>query len=322
MAISRNIKADRGLTGRMFLTGFFLVVLYAVLIGVLFIFIKSLVLVLVIAFGLLFCQYFFSAKIAMFAMHAKEVTPQEAPELHGVIDRLCALADMPKPRVAIANTDVPNAFATGRNPNNAVVCATAGLLRRLDEPEVEAVLAHEISHVAHRDVAIMTIASGLGMIAGLLTRVLFYSEIFGGMGGGRNNNNNSGGQLVLIEMVVMLVSVVVYVISYMLTMALSRYRELAADRSGAILIGRPSLLASALVKITGEIGRIPTRDLRAAEPFNAFFFAPATAAHGAQDTKGGGGGFSFGNLFRTHPTLEVRLAQLSKLEQQLNSPSA
>jgi heat shock protein HtpX len=319
MALSRNIKADRGLTTRMLLTGFFLVVLYAVLIGVLFIFLQSLVLILIIAFGLLFCQYFFSDKIAMFAMHAKEVTPEQAPELHGVIDRLCALADMPKPRVAIANTDIPNAFATGRSPKAAVVCATSGLLRRLDEPEIEAVLAHEISHVAHRDVAIMTIASGLGMIAGLLTRVMFYSEIFGGMGGGRGRNNNSGGQLVVIEMVVMLVSVLVYFLSFLLTMALSRYRELAADRSGALLIGRPSLLASALVKVTGEIGRIPTKDLRASEPFNAFFFAPATAAHGAQDPRGGGG-FSFGSLFRTHPTLEVRLAQLSKLEQELGQP--
>jgi heat shock protein HtpX len=315
MALSRNIPADRGLTTRMLMTGFFLVVLYAVLIGVLFIFLNSLALILVIAFGFLFCQYFFSDKIAMFAMHAKVVTPEEAPELHGIIDRLCALADMPKPRVAIANTDTPNAFATGRSPKAAVVCATSGLLRRLDEPEVEAVLAHEISHVAHRDVAVMTIASGLGMIAGLLTRVMFYSEIFGGMGG-RGRNNNSGSQLVLIEMAVMLVSVVVYFLSFLLTMALSRYRELAADRAGAILIGRPSLLASALVKITGEIGRIPTKDLRAAEPFNAFFFAPATAAQGAQDPRGGGG-FSFGTLFRTHPTLEVRLAQLSKLEQQL-----
>jgi heat shock protein HtpX len=318
MALSRNIKSDRGLNARMLMTGFFLVVLYAVLIGVLFIFIKSLVVVLVIGFALLFAQYFFSAKIAMFAMHAKEVTPEEAPELHGVIDRLCALADMPKPRVAIANTDVPNAFATGRSPKAAVVCATSGLLRRLDEPEIEAVLAHEISHVAHRDVAVMTIASGLGMLAGLLTRVMFYSEIFGG--GGRNNNNNQNAAG--IEMIIMLVSVVVYVISFLLTMALSRYRELAADRAGAILIGRPSQLASALVKITGEIGRIPTRDLRAAEPFNAFFFAPATAAHGAQDPnqRNGGTGFSFGNLFRTHPTLEVRLAQLSKLEQQLGQP--
>jgi heat shock protein HtpX len=250
MALSHNIKPDRGLTTRMLFTGFFLVVLYAVLIGVLFIFIKSLILVLVIGFGLLFCQYFFSDKIAMYAMHAKEVTPEQAPELHGVIDRLCALADMPKPRVAIAQTDIPNAFATGRSPKAAVVCATTGLLRRLDEPEVEAVLSHEISHVAHRDVAIMTIASGLGLIAGLLTRVLFYSELFGG--GGRNNNNNSGSQLAIIELIVLLVSVVVYFVSFLLTMALSRYRELAADRSGAILIGQPSRLASALIKISGS----------------------------------------------------------------------
>ena len=314
MALSHNIKPDRGLTTRMLMTGFFLVLLYALLIGVLFIFLKSLTLILIIAFGLLCCQYYFSDKIAMFAMHAKEVTPQEAPELHGVIDRLCALADMPKPRVAIARTDVPNAFATGRSPKAAVVCATTGLLRRLDEPEVEAVLAHEISHVAHRDVAVMTIASGLGMIAGLLTRVMFYSEIFGG--GGRGRNNNSGGQLVMIEMIVMLVSIVVYFVSFLLTMALSRYRELAADRSGAILIGQPSLLASALIKISGEMGRVPTKDLRAAEPFNAFFFVPALT--GAQDQqRGQSGGFSFGSLFRTHPTLERRLAQLDQLEHEL-----
>jgi heat shock protein HtpX len=246
----------------------------------------------------------------MYAMHAKEVTPEQAPELHGVVDRLCALADMPKPKVAIATTDIPNAFATGRSPKSAVVCVTSGLLRRLDEPEVEAVLSHEISHVAHRDVAVMTIASGLGLIAGLLTRVMFYSEIFGGGG----NNNQGGGQVALIETMILLVSVVVYFISFLLTMALSRYRELAADRSGALLIGRPSLLASALVKITGEMGRIPTKDLRAAEPFNAFFFTPAVSS-GA--TQGGGGGFSFGQLFRTHPTLEKRLAQLEELEHQL-----
>jgi heat shock protein HtpX len=315
MAISRNIKPDRGLTTRMFFTGLFLVILYGAVIGILIAVGLSFVFVLVIAAVLLFCQYWFSDKIAMYAMHAKEVTPEQAPQLHGVIDRLCALADMPKPRVAIAQTDVPNAFATGRSPKAAVVCATTGLLRRLDEPEVEAVLAHEISHVAHRDVAVMTIASGLGMIAGLLTRVMFYSELFGG---GRGGGNNQQSQAALVEMIVMLVSIIVYVISFLLTMALSRYRELAADRSGALLIGRPSQLASALVKITGEMGSIPTRDLRAAEPFNAFFFAPAVA-NGA--TQGGGGGFSFGQLFRTHPTLERRLAQLESLEHQLGQAS-
>ncbi len=317
MAIARNIKPDRGLTYRMLLTGFFLVVLYGAVIGILIAVGLSFALVLVIAFVLIFCQYWFSDKIAMYSMHAKEVTPEQAPELHGVVDRLCALADMPKPRVAIAQTDIPNAFATGRSPSKAVVCVTSGLLRRLDEPEVEAVLSHELSHVAHRDVAVMTIASGLGMIAGLLTRVMFYSELFGG--GGRGGNNNQGGQNVFfVEMIVLLVSVIVYFVSFLLTMALSRYRELAADRSGALLIGRPSLLASALVKISGDMGRIPTRDLRAAEPFNAFFFAPAVASGGDQ---GAGGGFSFGQLFRTHPTLERRLAQLESLEHQLGQTS-
>jgi heat shock protein HtpX len=311
MAISRNIKPDRGLTYRMLMTGFLLVLLYGLVVGILIAVGISYALVLVIAVALIFCQYWFSAKIAMYAMHAKEVTPEQAPELHGVVDRLCALADMPKPRVAIATTDIPNAFATGRSPKSSVVCVTSGLLRRLDEPEVEAVLSHELSHVAHRDVAVMTIASGLGMIAGLMTRVLFYSEIFGG---GRGGGNNQQSQAALIEMLVLLVSVVVYFVSFLLTMALSRYRELAADRSGALLIGRPSLLASALVKITGEMGSIPTKDLRAAEPFNAFFFTPAVA-NGA--TQGSGGGFSFGNLFRTHPTLEKRLAQLDSLERQL-----
>jgi heat shock protein HtpX len=300
----------------MLMTGFFLVVLYGAVISILILVGLSFAFVLVIAFALIFCQYWFSDKIAMYSMHAKEVTPEQAPALHGVVDRLCALADMPKPRVAIAQTDIPNAFATGRSPKKAVVCVTSGLLRRLDEPEVEAVLAHELSHVAHRDVAVMTIASGLGMIAGLLTRVLFYSELFGG--GGRGGNNQNGQNVFFIEMIVMLVSIVVYFVSFLLTMALSRYRELAADRSGALLIGRPSLLASALVKITGEMGRIPTKDLRAAEPFNAFFFTPAVATGGDQ---GAGGGFSFGNLFRTHPTLERRLAQLETLEHQLGQTS-
>ncbi len=316
MAIAHNIPADRGLTYRMLMTGFFLVVLYGAVISILILVGLSFAFVLVIAFALIFCQYWFSDKIAMYSMHAKEVTPEQAPALHGVVDRLCALADMPKPRVAIAQTDIPNAFATGRSPKKAVVCVTSGLLRRLDEPEVEAVLAHELSHVAHRDVAVMTIASGLGMIAGLLTRVLFYSELFGG--GGRGGNNQNGQNVFFIEMIVMLVSIVVYFVSFLLTMALSRYRELAADRSGALLIGRPSLLASALVKITGEMGRIPTKDLRAAEPFNAFFFTPAVATGGDQ---GAGGGFSFGNLFRTHPTLERRLAQLETLEHQLGQTS-
>ena len=188
--------------------------------------------VLVFAAIILFVQYWFSDKIALFGMHGHLVTPEQAPQLHGAIDRLCALADMKKPRVAIADTDVPNAFATGRSPNSAVVCATTGLMRRLDEPELEAVLAHELSHVAHRDVAVMTIASFLGMVAGMITRIMLWSGLMGGFGGGNRNNNQGGDNAALVELAVLVVSVVVYAISFLLTMALSRYRELAADRSG------------------------------------------------------------------------------------------
>jgi heat shock protein HtpX len=306
MAISRRIPADRGLTARMFLTGFFIIVLYAAVVGLLFALRLQIGFIVFIALALAFSQYWFSDKIALWGMHGHVVTPEDEPELHGVVDRLCALADMKKPRVAIAEVDMPNAFATGRNPSNAVVCATRGILRRLDEPELEAVLAHELSHVAHRDVAVMTIASFLGMIAGLLTRVMLYAGLFGGFGGGGGRNNQSGGQIALMEMGVLVVSALVYAISFLLTMALSRYRELAADRSGAILIGRPSLLASALIKVTGDMSRIPTRDLRSAEHFNAFYFTPAIA-----------NGASLSSLFSTHPSLEKRLAQLAKLEAEM-----
>jgi heat shock protein HtpX len=296
----------------MFSTGLMLVVLYGAVVGLLIAFGISYVAVLVIAAILLFCQYWFSDKIALFGMGGRIVTPEQAPQLHGVIDRLCALADMKKPRVAIADTDVPNAFATGRSPNSAVVCATAGLMRRLDEPELEAVLAHELSHVAHRDVAVMTIASFLGVVAGLITRIMFWTGMMGGFGGGNNNSDDGGDNAALVELAVLAVSVVVYAISFLLTRALSRYRELAADRSGALLTGQPSALASALVKITGEMSRIPTRDLRSAEAFNAFFFTPAISSKG---------GVSLSTIFSTHPSLEKRLDQLAKIEAELGSPA-
>ena len=312
MATTRRIPADRGLNARMFMTGLFMVILYAAFIGVLFEVGISLVLIVIIAGGFLFCQYWFSDKIALFGMHGHVVTPEQEPQLHAVVDRLCALADMKKPKVAVAELDMPNAFATGRSPNSAVVCATRGIMRRLDEPELEAVLAHELSHVAHRDVAVMTIASFLGMLAGLLMRMMMFAGLFGGFGGrGGGRGNQGAGQIVLVEMAVLVASAIVYAISYMLTMALSRYRELAADRSGAILIGRPSLLASALVKVTGEMGRIPTRDLRAAEHFNAFYFTPALAQ-----------GASLSSLFSTHPPLQKRLDQLAKLEAEMSGGPA
>jgi heat shock protein HtpX len=299
-----RFPADAGLSSRMVLTMFLLGLLYVVFVAVLVALKIPLVLVLLIAGGFLFFQYFFSDRIALFSMRAREVSPQEAPELHQMIDRLCALADMPKPRVAVAESDMPNAFATGRNQKHAVVCVTTGILRRLSPPELEAVLSHELSHVAHRDVAVMTLASFLGILAGFVVRSSIYAGAYGGGGWGRSNDNrdNTGAVILL----VVLASAVVYALSFLLTRALSRYRELSADRAGAILIGRPSLLASALVRITGDMARIPTRDLRAAEPLNAFFFAPALAP-----------GFSFSSLFATHPSLDRRLEQLARLEAQL-----
>lgn len=300
MASTRYLP-DRGLSVRMGLTMFLLGLLYVVLVAVIVVAVDSLALALVVAAGALFAQWFFSDRIALYAMHGRVVTPQEAPQLHGIVDRLCALADMPKPTVAIADSDVPNAFATGRTPARAVVCATTGLMNRLDERELEGVLAHELSHVAHRDVTVMTVASVVGVLAGFLTRIVLYSGI------GRGRRDSNGPPVIL---VVILVSAVVYALSFLLTRALSRYRELSADRSGAFLTGQPSALASALTKISGEMGRIPSRDLREAEPYNAFFFAPAAAP-----------GFSLSSLFSTHPPLEQRLEQLGAISAQLGRPT-
>jgi heat shock protein HtpX len=299
--MARNkVEVDHGLTFRMFLVGLGLVLLYAILGGVALR--MGVGMPMVIGFGavLLAAQYYFSGPIAMFSMRAHEVTAEEEPRLHQIIDRLCLLADMPKPKVGIAEMDIPNAFATGRNPKAAVVCATRGIMSRLDDEQLEAVLAHELSHVAHRDVAVMTIASGVGMLAGLVSRMAMWGAMFSG--GNNDRNNNSGAA----EMVAWLVSIVIYFVAFILTMALSRYRELSADRSGAILIGKPSALASALVTITGDMGRIPRTDLRRAENGNAFFFVPALA------------GGTAATLFSSHPSLEVRLAALNKLERELN----
>jgi heat shock protein HtpX len=293
-----RFPADRGLSARMMLTLFLLGLLYVAFVAVLLATSRSAIFALVVAGGFLALQYFASDRIALFAMGAHEVGPEKEPRLHAIIDRLCAMADMPKPRVAVADTDLPNAFATGRDPDHAVVCATTGLLRRLEDPEVEAVLAHELSHVAHRDVAVMTVASFLGIAAGFLVRMSLYSGVYG-----RRGRDGGGAPAVL---VVMLVSAAVYALSFLLTRALSRYRELSADRAGAVITGRPSTLASALVKISSEMARIPTRDLRRAEPLNAFFFAPAISE-----------GFSLSSIFSTHPPLEHRLDQLARLERQM-----
>jgi heat shock protein HtpX len=296
---STRFAPDRGLSSRMVITMFLIGLLYVVFVGLLLAFVGNYwPWIVIIAGGLFVAQFWFSDKIATFSMGAREVTPQEYPELHGVIDRLCALADMPKPKVAVAQSDIPNAFATGRNADRAVVCATTGLLRRLEPQELEGVLAHELSHVAHKDVAVMTIASFLGVLAGVITRIALW--------GGFNERDNRDNQLP-IGLIITAVSVVVYAISFLLTRLLSRYRELSADRSAAQLTGRPSALASALTKVTGSMAAIPTEDLRRVQPYNAFFFTPAIASRE-----------SLSNLLSTHPTLEQRLEQLGRISAELN----
>ena len=257
----------------------------------------------VIGIGIAVYQWWSSDKVAMRAMRAREVSPEEAPELHAMIDRLCAQADMPKPRVGVAEMSMPNAFATGRSPDRAVVCVTTGILGTLTAEELEGVLAHELSHVAHRDVLVMTLASSAGIVAGMLTR----GAQFGGMVRPRGNNNNGGGAAAFL--LVLAVSLVVYAISFFLVRLLSRYREMCADRSGAYLTMRPAALASALQKISGEISATPQKDLRASNAMNAFFIAPAVS------------GASLRTLTATHPPLQQRLEQLARIEAELSRPT-
>jgi heat shock protein HtpX len=318
MATQTRYAPDRGLTVRMtatmFLLGLVFVAFVALIIGIMSAAHASgasiILVALIFGGGSAFASLFFSDKIALAAAGAREVSPKEAPELHGIVDRLCALADMDKPRVAIAPAMMPNAFATGRNSKNSVLCVTDGLLYHsgLTQEELEGVLAHELSHVAHKDVQVMTIASLLAIVAGLLVRFAFYSELFGG---GRRGGND--GNAALLIPLIMLASAVVYAISFLLIRLLSRYRELAADRSGAMLTQNPSALISALTKVSQGMNRIPTQDLRAAEPLNAFYFAPAMKLSG---------GASLSAVFSTHPSLEKRIAQLTKIQRELGQPGA
>jgi heat shock protein HtpX len=296
---------DHGLTTRMTATMFVLGLLFvAVVVGAMLLVRPGIGLIIgLAALGFVWWTWWNSDKTALKAMRARVVTPQEAPELHAMIDRLCTLADMPKPTVAIAYTDLPNAFATGRNPQHSAVCVTTGILDKLTIEELEGVLAHELSHVAHRDVMVMSLAATAGIITGMVLR----GAQFGGLGllGGGRRDDRSGVPVILL---ILLASVVVYAISFIATKMLSRYRELAADRAGAFLTGNPSALASALTKITGEIAVIPQKDLRAAQSMNAFFIAPAVA------------GVSWKTLTSTHPSLEQRLAQLAQVATELGRP--
>jgi heat shock protein HtpX len=298
----RSYGRDAGLSLRMLLTGSLLGLLYVVFAVVLFQVLNvGLIPMLVIVIGIAFFQYFTSDKLALAASGAKIVEPDQAPELHAMIERLCAMAELPKPRVAVIDTDVPNAFATGRSPKHAAVAVTRGLWERLEPKEVEGVLAHELSHVANRDVLIMTVASFFAMLAGLLTRFGIYGGMFGG---GRDRDSGS----VPVWLIVLLVSVVTYFLSQILILAISRYREFAADRGSALITGAPEHLMSALQKISSEMFRIPQRDLREVESMNAFFIIPASV-------KG-----SISGLFMTHPPLEKRLAALAEIAREMGRP--
>ena len=295
---------DAGLTARIIFTSSLLGLLYVLFALVLFYVLNAgLVVMLVIVVGIALFQYFTSDKLALRASGAKVVDRNEAPALHDMIERLAGLADLPKPRVAIIESDVPNAFATGRNQKHAAVAVTTGLWNRLEPEEIEGVLAHELSHIANRDVLVMTIASFFAMLAGLLTRWGLYSGMFGGFGGNRDNNNS-----LPVWLIVVVVSIVTYFLSQILILAISRYREFAADRGSALITGAPEHLMSALQKIASQITMIPQQDLRQVETMNAFFIVPTNWKKATTE------------LFMTHPPLEKRLAALSEIAREMGRP--
>jgi len=304
----RSYGRDTGLTLRMLFTSGLLGLLYVVFALILFYYLNVGVAgMLIIVIALAVVQYWTSDKLALAASGAKIVSAQDAPELHAMVERLCAMADLPKPRIAIVPSDVPNAFATGRNPKHAAVAVTEGLWRRLEPHEIEAVLAHELSHVANRDVLIMTVASFFAMLAALLTRWGLYMGMFGGFGDRRDNNGNNQ---VPVWLIVFLVAVVTYVISYVLIRTLSRYREYAADRGSALITGAPENLMSALQKIASGITQIPQRDLREVQGMNAFFIVPTNWRQ------------QVGELFMDHPPMEKRLAALAEIAREMGKPVA
>jgi heat shock protein HtpX len=292
---------DTGLQARMLTTMFLLGLVYVVFVGALFAAGAAAGLIVVVALVLLLFQFFGSDKIALATMGVKEVTPAQEPELHEIIERLCVQADLPKPKVGVIETSMPNACAMGKSKKATTVCATRGILQLLSPAELEGVMAHELTHVVNRDVMVMTLASFFATLASMIAQfALFFG---GGFGGGYGRNQNEEEEVLF----VLLVSVLVYAISFLLLRALSRYREFAADRGSAVLTGRPSALASALLKISGTMERVPTQDLRRAEGMSAFFILPARTKK------------SLMNIFSDHPPLEQRLAALERLESQLQS---
>src|SRR6266566_8297138 len=299
---------DAGLSLRMLFTGALLGALYVAFAAVLFsVLTVGLAPMLIIVIGFALFQYYTSDKLALRASGAKIVDESQAPDLHAMVERLAAMASLPKPRVAIVDTDVPNAFATGRNKKHAVVAVTTGLLRRLEPKEIEGVLAHELTHIANRDVLVMTVASFFAMLAAMLTRFGLYAGMFGGFGGGNRDNNNNQ---VPVWLIVMVVSMVTYAISFILIRTISRYREYAADRGSALITGAPEYLMSALQKISSQIAMIPQRDLREVAGMNAFFIIPTSVKQATAE------------LFMDHPPLEKRLARLSDIAREMGRPVA
>ena len=296
MARSNTFGKDTGLQVRMTIVFFLLGALYVALVAALLTSGASGVTVAIIAGGLAALQLFGGDKLALRAMGGREVTPAEAPELHAMIERLCIQADLPKPKVAVADTHMPNAFALGRGPKSATVCATTGIMELLSPAELEGVMAHELTHIGNRDVLVMTLA---GFFATIAAYIVQFGFLFGGGGGYGDDDDNPS------AMVLILVSLVVYVVSFFLMQALSRYREFAADRGAALITGRPSALASALMRISSGMARIPKQDLRASNELSAFYFFPP----GAKSAIGG--------LFATHPPMEKRIEALQRLEAQL-----
>ena len=288
-----------------FLLGLLYVVFAAVLISVLH---TGIAFMVVIVVAIAFFQYYTSDKLALAASGAKIVSAEEAPDLHAMVERLCAMADLPKPRIAVVQSDVPNAFATGRNPKHAAVAVTTGLWQRLEPQEVEAVLGHELSHIANRDVLVMTIASFFAMLAAMLTRFGLYAGMFGGFGGGYGNSRNNNQNQVPVWLIVMLVSIVVYAISFVLIRTISRYREYAADRGSALITGAPENLMSALQKISSGITQIPQRDLREVQGMNAFFIIPTNWKA------------NMAEWMMDHPPLEKRLAALAEIAREMGKP--
>jgi len=305
----RSYGRDAGLTLRMLLTSGLLGLLYVIFAVVLISVLKvGVAPMLIIVIALAFFQYYTSDRLALAAAGAKVVSREEAPDLHDVVERLCAMADLPKPKIAVMDTPVPNAFATGRSPKHAAVCVTTGLWHRLEPKEIEGVLAHELSHIANRDVLIMTVASFFAMLAAMLTRFGLYAGMWGGGGFGGNNRNNNNGPPVWV--IVLLVSMLVYAISFILIRTISRYREYAADRGSALITGAPEYLMSALQKISSQMTLIPNQDLRQVEGMSAFFIIPAKVRSAGAE------------LFMDHPPLEKRLAALAAIAREMGRPVA